>query len=161
MAPSSEPRKGLNLAKPGMKEYLLIGGAALGLALLYLRLHRKAPAAAKPAAAAAAPTTPTGFSTADFWTWLHDHNFSSTTTSTTTTTTEEPEPKAKPRVSVPDVRGRTFEAGSKVVRDAGLHARVVRKGGVDAIRSESPHAGARVAKGTTVTLTGGGRGGAK
>jgi hypothetical protein len=160
MAQTSD-RKGLDLAKPGTKEYVIVAVAALGLGVLYFVLHHKKPAAAAPAAPSSAPSTPTGLSTADLWTWLHDHNFSSTTTTTTTTTEDNDHDGGKAKVSVPDVRGETAEGGAKRVRDAGLHARVIRHGSVDAIRSESPHAGARVARGTTVVLSVGGRGGAK
>ena len=78
MAPAPEARKkgGLDLKNPGAKEYLIVGGVVLGLALLYFwwRGKTQAPAAPAPAGGRRSPGTPTGVSTGDLVTWMHDHD---------------------------------------------------------------------------------------
>jgi hypothetical protein len=90
-ATSDPPRKGLNLANPGGKEYLIIGGAALGLGLLYLWMkgRSKPPAPAGGTSAGGRISSPTGVTTGDLWTWIQDHSRSTTRTTTTITEDED------------------------------------------------------------------------
>lgn len=156
-APAASPpaRKGLSLTSPGPKEYLIIGGSALGLALLYFwwKSRQAAAAGTTPAAttaagtAAPAATTPTGLSTTEFWHWITDHQ----TTKTVTPAPQHPDKDGK--IKVPDVVGEKYMAGSKKVRADHL---IAQRGTpfVGTVRRESPHAGTKVRPGTVVTLSG-------
>jgi nucleoid-associated protein YgaU len=93
--------EGLSLTHPGGKEYLIIGGVALGGGLLYFWLKDRQ-AAASPAASDndtdtgtgnTAPGTPTGLSTSQFLAWAQDHS-SSTVTKTTTASPAKPKTPA-------------------------------------------------------------------
>ena len=83
MAATSEAparRGGLNLGQPGAKEYLIVGGTALGLALLYFWWQRRHGGTSQSApATGSAPSTPTGLSTAQFSAFLRDFASSTTT----------------------------------------------------------------------------------
>lgn len=145
MAPEPAARKGLDLRHPGGKEYLLAGGIALGLGLLYFWWkNRQAPAAttaATPddtAAPAGTPVSPTGLLTA----WIHDHQSSSSAT-----------------VAVPNVVGRSADTARAVLKAAGLKQTTTNEpaGGFGkdtaTVRSQSPPAGTAVKPGSDVALT--------
>jgi|HubBroStandDraft_1064217.scaffolds.fasta_scaffold30757_3 hypothetical protein len=110
---------GLNLSKPGPKEYAIVGGSALVLFLVYKwwKNRQTTAAAATPDTSASdtgntAPSTPTGLSTSQFLAWIQDHS-SSTTTKTTGggggTTTTRPAPKA----GTPDYWGLATDLAKK------------------------------------------------
>jgi hypothetical protein len=66
----------LDLKNPGAKEYLIVGGVALGAALLYFWWKGRkggATAAATDTAGSSAPATPTGLNTSQFFAWIRDH----------------------------------------------------------------------------------------
>jgi hypothetical protein len=98
-ATSDPPRKGFDLGNPGGKEYVIIGGAALGLALLYIwfKNRSKPPAPAGGASAGGRISSPTGVTTGDLWTWIQDHTRSTTTTTTTTEEDDDGRKKAAPK----------------------------------------------------------------
>ena len=146
------PRKrGLNLGHPGGKEYVIVGGVALGIGLVWFwwkkRTGAASSAASEPATGnSSAPSTPTGMNTADFSSWVHDHQSSSTTTA-------PGKPGAAKKVTVPDVTGSKYPVASKQIAAAGL---IAQRGSpyVGKVARESPHAGSKVAHGSVVTLSG-------
>lgn len=99
MAPAPAPRKRFDLGNPGAKEYLIVGGVALGAALLYF-WYKKRQGTAAPSTStdtgSTAPASPTGLNTAALLAWIHDHQSSTTTTVTATNPPPTPKPK-KPR----------------------------------------------------------------
>ncbi len=74
-APAAPDRKkgGLDLRHPGAKEYLIVGGAVLGLALVYFWWKGKQAPAPAAGGGKGSPGTATGLSTGDLVTWMHDH----------------------------------------------------------------------------------------
>jgi beta-lactam-binding protein with PASTA domain len=144
MAPEPAARKGLDLRHPGGKEYLLAGGIALGLGLLYFWWkNRETPAASTAASpddsttAAGTPVSPTGTLLA----WFHDHQSSSSAT-----------------VTVPNVVGRSADTARAVLKAAGLKQTTTNEpaGGFGkdtaTVRSQSPPAGTAVKPGSDVDL---------
>ena len=85
---SSSGRKRFDLANPGGKEYLIVGGVVLAAALVWFYLRKRAQAADQSASTdsgssdQAGPSTPTGLSTGQLLAWIQDHSSSSTTTTT-------------------------------------------------------------------------------
>lgn len=86
-----------DLKRPGVKEYVIVGGVVLGGVLLYRwyksrnQTQAQAPIAAD--GAPLAPTvqtwqSPTGLDPKSFWLWLQDHATSSDV---------KPKPKPKPK----------------------------------------------------------------
>jgi hypothetical protein len=151
MAPTSDaPAAG---GKPSRRQYLIVGGVTLAAALGYM-WWKKRQAAAAPAAATAdssgtaAPSTPTGLSTAALFAWIQDH-----TSSTTTTTTTGTKPKPGPKVTVPNVVGAEYMEASKTISGAGLVPHRAEPD-VGKVVSEFPKAGAKVAHGSVVVLSG-------
>lgn len=161
-APAASPparRKGLDLGNPGAKEYVIVGGSALGLALLYFWWKNRQ-AGTTAAGTAAAPagtttsTTPTGLSTAELWSWISDHHSSKTTKTTRKAGGGHGhDGHREHKVKVPDVTGDKYMAGAKEIR--GRHL-IAQRGTpfVGTVRRESPHAGTSVRPGTVVTLSG-------
>lgn len=164
MAPAPaapDTRRGLNLGSPGAKEYLIIGGAALGLGLLYFWWKGRHPAAAPASSSGkAAPATVTGLNTASFSAWIHDH--------TSSPSDDDDERRRRRRedddddktgshkrheVTVPDVVGERYMTGSEKIADAGLIAQRSSPF-VGYVRSQSPHAGTKVRRNSIVTLRG-------
>jgi hypothetical protein len=90
MAATSSPpaRKKFDLGNPGGKEYAIVGGIVLALALVYFYIKKQNAAAAAAAPAdtsgtdTSGPSTPTGLNTGQLLAWIQDHNSSSTTTTT-------------------------------------------------------------------------------
>jgi len=158
MAPTSDAKG--SMAKPGGKQYLIVGGVTLGGALLYFwwKNRKAAPAAAADSTGTSAPSTPTGLSTAEFWAWIQDH-----TTSTTKTTGggggPGPKPKPKPgtKVTVPDVVGREYHDAAIMLKEAGLQAHRAEPD-VGKVTAEVPKAGRKVPHGSAVVLSGKGGG---
>jgi hypothetical protein len=153
MAPAPEGSGGgfrLNLSKPGAKEYLLVGGLALGGGLLYFWWKNRQSAAAPAAATGSgtsAPSTPTGLSTSQLLAWIHDHS-----TSTTKTTTA---PGKKTTIgTVPDVVGRGGEEAGDAIRSAGYRPLqtppATAKGKHTIVTSQNPAGGRKMARGGTV-----------
>lgn len=159
------PRKGFSLSKPGPKEYLLVGGSALVLFLVYKWYKSKTTAAATPAAATDtsgnAPGTPTGLSTAQLLSWIHDHNSSSTTTTTATNPATTPGgtggPPAAKTITVPNVTGERANFAIGKLQSAGLtytSASGARNPKLEyTVASQQPGAGAKAASDTPVALT--------
>jgi PASTA domain len=146
-APAASPparRKGLDLGHPGAKEYLIVGGSALGLALLYFWWKNReagtttAAAAAAPASTAAAPASPTGMTTSAFWHWVSDHQSSVTVTG---------------KVAVPSVTGDQYAAAAKKITAAGLTPHRAEPS-VGKVTSQFPRAGTKVADKSVVVLSG-------
>lgn len=167
MAAASNPpparKKGLDLGNPGGKEYIIVGGTALGLALLYFwwknRQSGTAAAASPSSSGTTTASTPTGLSTSEFWHWIVDHN--SSTTKTVHKGHGDPDRHGNAdKVKVPDVVGEKYRAGAEEIRDEHL---IAQRGTpfVGTVRRESPHAGTRVRRGTVVTLSGRSGGGGR
>jgi len=180
MAPASNPPPaggkkilGLNLGNPGAKEYLIVGGGALGLFLVYRwwKNRQAAPATANsqgtPCTAAdgsagtmdssgncigsgtTAPSTATGLSTSALLAWIQDHSSSTTTTTTTGKGTAK-------KVTVPPLVGSRAETAVDALKGLGLDASLSQgtpKGKTGTISAQSPKAGNVVAAGSTVRLT--------
>ena len=74
-APPDRKRGGLDLKNPGPKEYIIVGGVVLGLALLYFWWKGKTQSApaVNPPGGRGSPATATGLSTGDLMAWLRDH----------------------------------------------------------------------------------------
>lgn len=162
MAPAPaapEQRRGLNLGNPGMKEYVIVGGAALGLALLYFWWKGRQAAAAAPAAAGTtAPGTVTGLNTATFSAWIHDHTSSPDDDDerkhgTRRHPDDDDRKNSRREVKVPGVVGKRYMQAAEEIRDAGLIAQRSSPY-VGEVRSQSPHAGTRVRRGSVVMLRG-------
>lgn len=159
-AKPAAPRKGLNLTQPGAKEYLIVGGSALGLALLYFwwkSRHAAAAAASSPSSSGSgtSSSTPTGLSTQELWHWISDHQ-----SSRTTRTVHRDHHGGghgghgqQPKVTVPDVTGEKYMQAAKEIRARGL---IAQRGTpfVGTVRRESPHESTHVRRGTVVTLSG-------
>ena len=147
MAPAPEaPKKGLDFKHPGGKEALLAGGVALGLALLYFWYKNRQAANAAAANQSASGSSGTSSPTALLMSWIHDHQ-SSTSGGT--------------MVTVPNVVGMGDTAADAAISAVGLKVKDANepKGGFGknigqyTVTSQSPAAGAKVAPGSTVTLT--------
>jgi hypothetical protein len=109
MAATSKPpaggKKKFDLGNPGGKEYAIVGGVVLALALVYFYIKKKSSGSTSSAAGgactdangspgtldasgncigsgASAPSTATGLNTSALLAWIQDHNSSSTTTTT-------------------------------------------------------------------------------
>jgi hypothetical protein len=153
-APAS--RKGFSLGKPGLKEYLIVGGIALGGAVLYFWWKNKTTAAAAAAPAStdsdsSSPSTATGLSTGQFLSWIQDHSSSTTTTTAPTTGTA-----AGGKVAVPPLVGSRAETAVDALDSKGLTGSLSEqtpKGETGTITAQSPKAGSVVARGSTVRLT--------
>ena len=145
-APAASPparKKGLDLGHPGGKEYLIVGGVALGAALLYFwwknRESGTTAAATTPASTSSAtPTSPTGLTTSAFWHWISDHQSSVTVES---------------KVTVPSVTGDQYAAAAKKLTAAGLTPHRAEPS-VGKVTSQFPRAGTKVAHGSVVVLSG-------
>jgi beta-lactam-binding protein with PASTA domain len=149
--------KGFNLGKPGLKEYLIVGGIALGGAVLYFWWKNKTSAASANDTgstandSANAPSTPTGLSTGQFLSWIQDHTSSTTTTTAPTTGTA-----AGGKVAVPPLVGSRAETAVDALDSKGLTGSLSEqtpKGKTGTITAQSPKAGSVVARGSTVRLT--------
>jgi hypothetical protein len=101
-ATSDPPRKsGFSVSNPGAKEYVIVGGLALAVFLVWRWWQNRQPAPAPSAASdtslgGTAPATATGLSTADLLLWMKDHSSSATTTTTTTSGGKPPKARCKP-----------------------------------------------------------------
>jgi hypothetical protein len=108
MAATSKPpaggKKKFDLGNPGGKEYAIVGGVVLALALVYFYIKKKSSGSGAAAggactdangnpgtldasgncigSGASAPSTATGLNTSALLAWIQDHNSSSTTTTT-------------------------------------------------------------------------------
>ncbi len=74
MPATSDRKGGLDWRNPGAKEYVIVGGTALGLALAYFwwkGRHGGTPPAAAPSSAPAA--SPTGMPRQSLMLWIQDH----------------------------------------------------------------------------------------
>jgi hypothetical protein len=148
--------KGFSLSRPGLKEYLIVGGIALGGAVLYFWWKNKTSSAATPAAStdsadSGSPSTATGLSTGQFLAWIQDHSSSTTTTTAPTTGTA-----AGGKVAVPPLVGSRAETAVDALDSKGLKGSLSEqtpKGKVGTISAQSPKAGTVVARGSTVRLT--------
>ena len=85
-ATSSAPRKKFDLANPGGREYLIVGGVVLAAALVYFYLKKRTAAATAADTSGSGdtsgPSTPTGLTTGQLLAWIQDHQSSTTTTTT-------------------------------------------------------------------------------
>jgi hypothetical protein len=140
-APPAARRRGFSLTSPGPKEYLIVGGAALGLFLLYDWWKNRTAAATSSTGSTgsgSAPSTPTGLSTSALTAFFQD--FQSST-----------RPSGSTKVKVPNVVGQRREEAGPVIRRAGLVADFSAREGV--VTREEPKAGSSVEKGSSVSLT--------
>jgi|SRR5271166_2655773 len=150
-APEAPRRGGFSLTKPGAKEYLIVGGVALGGALLYFwwKGRTTAPAAAtNPSDGTAAPGTPTGLSTGQFLAWVQDH---------TSTSTSTPPDKVKTASGVvPHVVGKSGEEAADAIQGAGFRPLQTPpgtpKGKRTVVTSQNPSGGRHMAKGAPVAF---------
>ena len=169
MAPASNPPRGgkkkFDLTHPGAKEYLIVGGAVLAVALVYIYLKKRSAAGSGSGGActdadgnpgttdasgncissgSAAPSTATGLSTSDLMGWIQDHSSSTTTTTTPAAGT------------VPDVVGKTGDEAKAALKSAGYTTVQVPpttpKGESTRVTSQNPKSGAKAAKGSPVAI---------
>jgi hypothetical protein len=133
------------MSKPGVKEYAIVGGAALAIALGYLWWKKHQAAAAAPAdttdTGTTAPGTPTGLSTSALMAWIQDHS------SSTTTTTKPPPPNPGPasgKAEVPDVVGMKGSAAEALLKARGFRTTQspaqTKRGKVTRVVSQAPGA---------------------
>jgi LPXTG-motif cell wall-anchored protein len=114
--------------KPSSRQYLVVGGVTLAGGLAYFWWKKRQ--AATPAAADTSGTAPS-----------------------TTTGTPAPKPKPGPKVAVPGVVGQQYEAAAKAITGAGLEPHRAEPD-VGKVTSQLPKAGAKVAHGSVVVLSG-------
>jgi PASTA domain len=163
MAPAPAPRKRFDLASPGPKEYAIIGGSVLAVALAYFWWKKRqaaASAAASPSTdsstGSSAPSTPTGLNTSQFLSWIHDHNSSSTTTTAPVSSTTSSSTGSGGSIPVPAVVGERANFAIGELESSGLSwssstSRNPQK--TYTVSAQNPSAGTLVAPGSKVALT--------
>ena len=142
-----------SLSKPGAKEYLIVGGVALGAGLMFFWWkNRQASATAatgSPTSSSSAPSTPTGLSTGDFLAWIHDHT--STTTTTTTSTPSTPSGTTTP--TTPNTQSGSGNKEITLQKARSLSSLASEYGvSLATLKSLNPHLGSRVPAGTKVRV---------
>lgn len=131
-----------SLSNPGAKEYLIVGGVAIGVFALYKWWSNRNAAASSstnPSSGTTAPASPTGLTTGDLLAWISDHSSTTTTTTGSSSTPGTTSGGTNKEITLQKARSL-----SSLASEYGVS--------VSTLKGLNPHLGNRVPAGTKVRV---------